>query len=134
MANNNNFTAGQILFPIFLVALVLTISMGFQTYQIVRDRDALRVFISQQDKPVEDSRKLQAQLTALALGTKKLADGGDKSAIAIIARMQQAGITVGSPAVSGGPTEGVAPSPLPGASAPALPAMTPPPAADTKKP
>jgi hypothetical protein len=83
------------LIPTLLVALVMFLSLSFQTVQIVRDRDSLHQLIGQQDKPLEDSRKLQLQLTALAIGTKKLADGGDKFAAAIIDRMQQAGITIG---------------------------------------
>lgn len=102
MANNNSVSAGETLLPVLVVALVLFLSMGFQTVQILRDRDTLHQVLGQQDKPMEESRKLQAQLTALALGTKKLADGGDKNAAAIIDRMQKAGISVGTPPVQGG--------------------------------
>jgi cell division protein FtsB len=104
MANQNNTVSPcQILLPVLLVALVLFVSLGFQGVQIMRDRDSLHQFISQQDKPLEDSRKVQAQMTALALGAKKLADGGDKNAAAIIARLQQLGITVGGNAPAAGP-------------------------------
>jgi predicted histidine transporter YuiF (NhaC family) len=95
---NNSISACQILTPITLLAFVVFLSLGFQTVQVVRDRDALHQAITQQDKLLEDSRKIQAQLTALAGGTKTLADGGDKSAIAIITRLQQNGISVGGPA------------------------------------
>ena len=108
MANpNNSVSPCEILLPVALVAFVLFLSLGFQGIQVLRDRDALHQFISQQDKPLEDSRKIQAQVSALALGTKKLADSGDRNAIGIIERMQKLGVTVGGP---GGET-GAVPAP-----------------------
>ena len=102
-------TAGQLLFPLSLVAFVLFLLLAFQTTQIVRDREALHQARLQQDKPLEEANKVQAQLEALALGTKKLAEKGDKDAQAIIDRMKQIGITVGGAA----PT--LAPGAAPGA-------------------
>ena len=109
--NNTPVSTCQILVPVALISAVLFASLLFQTVQITRDRDALKTFITQQDKPLEESHKVQSQLTALALGTKKLADGGDKSAAAIISRMQQLGISVGGEAAA-----------APAAPAPAAPA------------
>lgn len=116
--NSNSLTAGEVTLVISLIAFVLFLSLGFQTVQILRDRDSLHQFMSQQDKPLEDSRKVQAQVSALALGTKKLADGGDKNAAAIIERMQKLGITVGGPAPEGAAPAAAAPAPA----APAAPA------------
>ena len=109
---NKPLSFGDVLVPVALVALVLFLSLGFQTTQIMRERESVRQFLTQQDKPLEESRKIQAQVSALALGTKKLADGGDKNATAIIGRMQQLGITVGSAApASSGNGQSVAPTP-----------------------
>jgi hypothetical protein len=107
-SQNNSVSSCEILLPVLLVAFVLFLSLSFQTMQIMRDREALHQFVSQQDKPLEDSRKIQAQVSALALGTKRLADGGDKNAIAIIDRLQKLGISVGGQPPG---TEGVAPPP-----------------------
>jgi len=52
--------------------------LAFQMTQSLRDRDALHQAKAQQDKPFEDVQKLQSSAYALALGTRKLADGGDK--------------------------------------------------------
>ncbi|MBV8061093.1 MAG: hypothetical protein JO253_06170, partial [Alphaproteobacteria bacterium] len=73
---------------------------------------------SQQDKPLEETTKVQAQLNALALGTKKLADGGDKDAQTIITRMKQAGINIGENAPAGTAAAPAAPA-LPGKLTPA---------------
>ncbi|MDP9127136.1 MAG: hypothetical protein M3N08_02590 [Pseudomonadota bacterium] len=95
--NNSAFTASQILLPLSLVALVVFLGTAFQTTQVFRDRTTLHQVKAQQDKPLEDTRRLQAQLDALAVGTLKLADQGDKNAQAIIERLKKLGITVTPP-------------------------------------
>lgn len=90
-------TAGQLIFPVSLTAFVVFIMLAFQTSQLLRERDGLYAAKTQQDKPLQDSQKVQAQLDALATGTKKLADHGNKNAQAIIEKMKQAGITVNAP-------------------------------------
>lgn len=94
---NGGFTASQVLLPLSLVALVVFLGTAFQTTQVFRDRGTLHQVKSQQDKPLEDTRRLQAQLDALAVGTLKLADQGDKNAQAIIERLKKLGITVAPP-------------------------------------
>lgn len=96
-SKNNGFSAGQILVPITLIGLVVFISVAFQATQVFRDRETLHQIKTQQDKPLEDTRRLQAQLTALAQGTLKLAQEGDKNAQAIIDRLKKAGVTVTPP-------------------------------------
>ena len=93
--SNDSITPGQVLLPTLLLALVMSLFLGFQMFQLGRDYKNLNQLIGQQEKPLEEAHKLQMRLTALALGTKKLADGGDKFAATIIERMQQSGITVG---------------------------------------
>ncbi len=110
MSNQSNTPSNsELLIVVALVSAILFFSLAFQTVQIKRDRDALQVFKTQQDKPLEDSRKVQAQVTALALGTKKLADGGDKNAVTIIDRLKQLGISVGDQP----PAAAAAPAPAP---------------------
>jgi hypothetical protein len=93
----------NVLLPLLLVSFTLFLTLAFQMTQIMRDREALHQAKMQQDKPMEDAQKLQAQLTALALGTKKLADSGDKDAQNIIAQLKQNGITVAEPATTSAP-------------------------------
>jgi hypothetical protein len=96
-SKHGQFSVAHILFPMTLLALVVFISMAFQSIQVFRDRAALHQARIQQDKPVEDVRKLQAQLEALATGTLKLAEKGDKNAQGIIDRLKKLGVTVGQP-------------------------------------
>src|ERR1700722_15648666 len=107
-------TLSQILLPLALVSFTLFLLLAFQTMQSLRDRDTLHQAKTQQDKPFEEVQKLQSQLSALALGTKKLADGGDKGAEGIIAQLKQAGIVVGEPTAAAKPmpgASGAAPAP-----------------------
>jgi hypothetical protein len=105
-SSKNSLTAAHVLFPLSLLAFVIFMLMAFQASQILRDRDALHAAKTQQDKPLEESQKLQTQLDALAIGTKKLAEQGDKNAQSIIDRMKQLGITVNEnkPGTAAAPT------------------------------
>jgi hypothetical protein len=91
-SNEAEVTVGQILFPLSLIGFVVMVSLAFQTSLIMRDRDALHDALTQQSKQLEDANKVQAQFSALALGTRKLAQGGDKDASALVDRMKKAGI------------------------------------------
>src|SRR5580698_2236923 len=94
---NGKATPSQVLLPLCLVAFVLFVSLCAQFFQNMRDRDGLHQVRVQQEKPYEDAQHLQDQLNALAVGTKQLADKGDKDAKAIIERMNKIGIQVRSP-------------------------------------
>ena len=61
----------------------------------MRDHSALQGASAGQEQQLGQAREVQSQLEALGFGTKKLADQGGKDAEAIIARMQQSGISVG---------------------------------------
>jgi hypothetical protein len=109
---NGKVTAAQILLPVSLVAFVVFLFLAFQFTQVMRDRDAMHQALAQQDKPMEDVQKLQAQLNSLAIGTQKLADNGDKDAKAIIDRMNKLGISVNMPP-AGTPDASSGASPVP---------------------
>jgi hypothetical protein len=95
MANSEKccVTTGHVLFPLSIVAFVLMLSLGFQSSLIFTERSNMHGAIAQQAKAVEDSNKVQAQFSTLALGTKKLAASGNKNAAAIADQMKKAGIT-----------------------------------------
>lgn len=84
----------QILLPLTMVSFAVLGLLVFNTVQIVQGHESLKQVISQQDKPLEESKKIENQLTALALGTKKLADAGNGNAQGIVDAMQKAGITI----------------------------------------
>jgi hypothetical protein len=93
MANKeSNITVAQVLFPLSLLAFVIVLFMGLQTSLIMRDRSAMHDAVEQQTKQVEDANKLQTQFSNLAFGVRKLSQGGDKDATALLDRMKKAGI------------------------------------------
>jgi len=112
---NGKVTPCQLLLPIAITVFAFFISVAFQFTQILHDRTAMKDAFAQQAKPLDDTMHLQAQVNALALGTKKLADKGDKAAKTIIDKMKANGIQVNE-----GPG---------GAQAPAAPPKAPPPGA-----
>jgi hypothetical protein len=97
MSKNGNLTAAQVLFPIGLLSLVIFLATAFQTTQVFQARAVLHQAKASQEKPIEDARRLQAQLDALAVGTLKLAQKGDKNAQGIIDQLKKLGITVAAP-------------------------------------
>lgn len=91
---NGKVTLSQVLLPIAILGFVVVVFLGFQLTQIMRDRGNMHSAMAQQQKPLEDAMHVQDQLNALAIGTQKLADKGDKDAKGIIERMNKLGIKV----------------------------------------
>lgn len=106
-------TAGQLIFPVSLTAFVVFIMLAFQTSQLLRERDLLLTARSQQDKPLEEAQKVQVQLDALAVGTKKLATDGNKNAQLIVDKLKQLGVTIGAPKSEAPSLEATAPKTMP---------------------
>lgn len=95
-SRDSRISTAQILFPLSLVSFVLFLTLAYQTTQVMRDRAVLHDAKQQQDAVLENANKVQAQLEALATGTAKLAQDGNKNAQAIVAQLKQAGITIGN--------------------------------------
>ena len=107
---NGKVTPSQILMPVTVLAFVVFVLLGAQFFQNMRDRDGLHQAKMQQEKAFEDAMHVQEQLNALAVGTKQLADKGDKDAKAIIDRMNKLGIKVNAPPGAGMPMGNRAPA------------------------
>lgn len=86
-------TINSLLFPLSLIALTLLLFLGFQARELCKERDNLKNNIVQQQKPFEESQKLQAQLAALVGGTEKLAESGSKGAKEIAEQLKKIGVT-----------------------------------------
>jgi len=108
-------TATQLLFPLSLTGFVLMVFLGFQTTLLVSDHDAMKLARTQQEQPLQQLGKLKAQVNALAVGTLKLSENGDKSAKNIIDQLKKVGVNV----------EDQAPAATPAQAAPAMMAPTP---------
>ena len=80
--------------PMVLLALTLLGWLGFQTWQLVRERTAIATAFANQDKSVEESKKLRDALDALARDTQRLADQGNANARLIVDELRKRGVTI----------------------------------------
>jgi hypothetical protein len=90
--NNNAISPAQILYPVILLCVSFLLLMAFQMSQIMRDRASLNDLRAQQEKGIEDSQRIQAQLVALIVGTQKLASEGDEHAQKIVDKLKAIGV------------------------------------------
>ena len=115
---SDKITAAHVLFPVSLLSFVVVLFLGFQTTLLVGDRGAMHQAQAQQEQLLAQTNKVKAQLNALAVGTLRLSQQGDKDAQTIIASLKKAGIDV-SDQPQGGP-------PAAGGMTPTAPGMAPP--------
>lgn len=81
-------------FPMLVLALVLAGWFLFQSLQLMRERDAMREAITNQEKQMQESKKLRDSLDAIAKGTAALADAGNPNARLVVDELKKRGITI----------------------------------------
>jgi hypothetical protein len=99
--------------PLFLGLLTLAIWFGFQTVQLLKEKENLATLRTNQTKVYENAQKMRTQLDALAAETAKLAQAGNPNAALIVNALKQRGITIDpskaqqaqTPAATDKPTE-----------------------------
>ena len=101
-------TAQQSLFlPMLLASLALVGWLGFQTWQLYGERQALQAGYASQQQTVENSSKLRASLDAIAADTQRLADSGNPNAKILVDELRKRGITIST--TPNTPTDGSKP-------------------------
>lgn len=86
---------GRSLFiPFLLLTLAVGCWFGFQTSQLLKERDNMRATLVAQEKAVQDSKKLRDALDAVARDTVQLADGGNENAKLIVDELRKRGVTI----------------------------------------
>lgn len=80
--------------PVLILGLVLLAWFGFQASQMRAERDAMREAMTNQEKPMQESKKLRDSLDAIARGTAQLADGGNPNARLIVDGLKKRGIAI----------------------------------------
>jgi hypothetical protein len=93
--------------PVLILGLVMLAWFGFQATQLRIERNVLRDAAANQEKQVQDSKKLRDALDAVARGTQQLADGGNPNAKLIVDELKKHGVTISPNA----PTSTAAPTP-----------------------
>lgn len=84
--------------PVLLGTLALLLGLGWQSYLLMADRDALQTAHGGQQQTVDNAGKLRASLDALAADTQRLADGGNASAALLVTELRKRGITINTSA------------------------------------
>lgn len=80
--------------PLLLLAIAVLVWFGFQTIQLVQERSALATLNGSQEATYRNAQKMRGQLDALAAGTQKLANAGNRNAQSVVGALQQRGITI----------------------------------------
>jgi hypothetical protein len=80
--------------PVLLLALAVAGWSGFQTAQLLKERDNMRATIAAQEKNVQDSKKLRDALDTVAREVAQLADGGNQNAKLIVDELRKRGVTI----------------------------------------
>jgi hypothetical protein len=86
--------------PLSILAAALCAWFGFQTLQLVRERDALIGASAVQERQVQESKKLRGALDAIASGTAKLAEKGNANARLVVEELRRRGVTINPSATS----------------------------------
>jgi len=80
--------------PMLILGLVLAAWFGFQAVQLRAERSVMTDLLTNQEKQVQDSKKLRDSLDAIAKGTAQLAAGGNSNAKLILDELKKRGITI----------------------------------------
>jgi hypothetical protein len=89
-----NDGAARVFVPLALLAVAIFLWVGFQTTQLIREREGLQTLRQGQEAQVQSSQKLRASLDAIASGTAKLAEQGNPSARLIVDELRKRGVTI----------------------------------------
>lgn len=80
--------------PLALAVTTLVVMLGFQSMQLLRERQILRTNFANQTTPVEEATNVRLQLDSIAKSTYALAARGNENAILVIERLKKAGIAI----------------------------------------
>ena len=87
--------------PMLLLAFGINGWLGFQSVQLLAERQQLAGAQAALDTQAQGAAKVRAALDALATATAKLAAEGNANARAIVEQLRQRGITINTPASPG---------------------------------
>jgi len=97
MSDSEGGISWNVFIPMVLVIAALLGQAVFQNAQLRHERTALAAQEKQQDQPLEESKKLRAQLESLAGATATLADKGNENAARLRDYLSKQGITIKPP-------------------------------------
>jgi hypothetical protein len=78
----------------WLLAFAFVVWLGFQTYQLLSERQQLKLLRVGQDANLDAANKVRGSLDAVATSTAKLASEGNANARVIVEELRKRGITI----------------------------------------
>jgi hypothetical protein len=84
------------IWPLWLTLAALLIWFGFQTFQLIVERNSLSALKTSFDAGVQESQKMQSQLQALINKTVELSNEGNAAAKTAVAELEKKGIPIKS--------------------------------------
>jgi len=87
--------------PVLLILITLVIWFGFQTYQVVKERENLKTLQANQETMFNNAQKMRAQMDAIAAETARLAQQGNANAAQVVNALKARGITINPNATPG---------------------------------
>ncbi len=80
--------------PILLTTLAVLGWLGFQTLQLLEDRDTIQAARVAQQQTVDNAGKMRASLDALAADTQRMAETGNVNARTLVEELEKRGVTI----------------------------------------
>lgn len=90
-----------IFLPMLFALLTLVVWFGFQTSQLLKEREDLKTLSTNQEAIYANAQKMRVQLDALAAGTARLAQNGNASAQKVVGALKAQGISINPEAAPG---------------------------------
>ncbi|MDH3641018.1 MAG: hypothetical protein OES38_02925 [Gammaproteobacteria bacterium] len=97
MSSQQTGESGILMLVVTLILACVLVQNGYQTFQIIDDRDRLAQRIEAQETSVRDAEKVRAQLLSIAGQTAALAEQGNPNAIRLVELLRAQGVTVRPP-------------------------------------
>ncbi|MDD3183133.1 MAG: hypothetical protein PHD48_10080 [Alphaproteobacteria bacterium] len=99
-ASSERVSMRQMLVPIVIMAFTMALFFAFQMTQVMTDRDSLNQAFGRQETSFTESQKLNTQFGGLVVGTQKLAQEGNKSAVELEKKLKLIGVIQSPPSTS----------------------------------
>ena len=97
---------------VFLLATAMLVWLGFQTFQLARERSTLETIKVNQETTIAQAQRVRGQLDSIARRTLELAQQGNAGAAAIVEQLARRGVAI-NPSAPATPSPGQGPAPAP---------------------
>ena len=80
--------------PLLLLALAVLVTLAFQCFVLISERETLTAAAERQNEPIEQAQRVRTQLQNLLGGAARLAGQGNDNAAELLAELKNRGINI----------------------------------------